>query len=230
MTQSVYVPPSWLYETIRLTMKAIAWPIAHQDVSGLENVPASGAFIIVVNHLSIFEPPVIFMQFPGQFVVMMADKYRTMPGVAQLGQVIGTIWVNREMADPDAIKAAIGLLKSGRGIGLAPEGTRSKTGGLEKGKVGAAYLADRTGVPILPVAVFGGETIAGNLKRLRRSRIQCVVGKSFHLPQNGRAKGAVLDEYTDIIMCHIAALLPTQYRGVYTEHPKLRELLGQPAF
>jgi 1-acyl-sn-glycerol-3-phosphate acyltransferase len=125
----------------------------------------------------------------------------------------------------DAIKLSLHHLKSGGAMGLAPEGTRSPSGQLQKGKTGAAYLADRSGVPILPAVVWGTEKVAQNLKRGRRTLVTCVIDKPFRLPSNGRAKGETLEQYTEIIMCRLAALLPPEYRGVYDNHPGL---VGMP--
>jgi 1-acyl-sn-glycerol-3-phosphate acyltransferase len=118
-------------------------------------------------------------------------------------------------------------LKAGGVLGLAPEGTRSHTGQLQEGKTGAAYLADRAGVPIVPVALAGTENVWRNLKRLRRTPVACTIGQPFRLPSDGRAKGEQLKHLTDEVMCRIAALLPPQYHGAYAGHPRLKELLGQ---
>jgi 1-acyl-sn-glycerol-3-phosphate acyltransferase len=129
----------------------------------------------------------------------------------------------------DAMKAALAMLKSGRRLGVAPEGTRSPTGALQRGKPGAAYLADRTQVPIIPMAMWGTETVMRHWLRLRRPAVVCRIGPPFTLPRDGRAKGARLDEFTDEIMCTLAALLPPEYRGVYADHPRLREKVLEAA-
>jgi 1-acyl-sn-glycerol-3-phosphate acyltransferase len=110
---------------------------------------------------------------------------------------------------------------------MAPEGTRSLTRTLQRGKVGAAYLADRAGVPLLPVAIWGTERLPENVRRLRRTPVNMRVGRPFRLPGDGRARSRDLEAHTDLIMCRIAALLPPQYRGVYSDHPGLREALAQ---
>jgi 1-acyl-sn-glycerol-3-phosphate acyltransferase len=100
-----------------------------------------------------------------------------------------------------------------------PEGTRSKTGGLIEGREGIAFVATRANVPILPAALWGVEKI---LKR-PRPRVNIRVGRPFRLPE-GRAKGEQLHDYTDRVMCAIAALLPEQYHGVYAGHPLIEEM------
>ena len=81
--------------------------------------------------------------------------------------------------------------------------------------MGAAYLAARADVPIVPVGITGTEQIKRNLLRLRRTDVRIVIGKPFRLPNSGRVRGQKLHEYTDLIMQRIAELLPEEYRGVY---------------
>ena len=109
------------------------------------------------------------------------------------------------------------LFRSGGIFAIAPEGMRSLTGQLQAGKTGVAYLATRTGVPIVPVAMWGTEAVFANFRRLRRTAVTFAVGEPFSLPVDPRAKGAKLEEYTELIMRRLAALLPPEYRGVYAE-------------
>ena len=120
-----------------------------------------------------------------------------------------------------AIKQSLTFLRNGQPMGMAPEGTRSLTGALIQGKTGAAYLADRAGIPLVPCVVYGTERVTENLKRLRRTEVVMEVGKPFNLPANGRAKAADLERYTDQIIVALAVLLPAAYRGVYADHPLL---------
>jgi 1-acyl-sn-glycerol-3-phosphate acyltransferase len=216
-----------VYELLRGVFKFLEWLLIRPEVSGMENVPREGAFLVVTNHLGLADPPMVFIHFPRQMVMFVADKWKNVPGISHLANTVGSIWVARGEADLSAIKQAIGALKSGQPVGLAPEGTRSRTRALQKGKTGAAYLADRTNVAILPVAISGTERLRENLVRLRRTPVRLVVGEPFRLPPNGRAKGDLLEAYTDLIMCRLAALLPPEYRGVYADHPRLRELLAE---
>ncbi len=105
---------------------------------------------------------------------------------------------------------------AGTAVGVAIEGTRSRTGGLLPGKTGAAYLATRANAPILPMAIWGTEQVISNLKRLRRSTIHVRLGPMIQLPE-GRANTQQLEEYTEQLMLTIARMLPPEYRGVYRE-------------
>lgn len=226
MSQSLPNASPAVYWFLRSVFRFLGWLLLRQEVHGLENIPASGPFLIVVNHLGIADPPLVFMNVRRQMVMFAADKWKKVPGIRHLAEATGVIWVARGEADLSAIKSALAVLKSGRPLGMAPEGTRSPTRALQRGKTGAAYLADRTGVPIVPIGISGSERFAENLRRLRRTPVRFVVGKPFHLPPNGHAKGDLLEAYTTQIMCRIAALLPPEYRGVYAEHPLLFELIN----
>jgi 1-acyl-sn-glycerol-3-phosphate acyltransferase len=130
--------------------------------------------------------------------------------------------------DRGALDFAVDWLARGNVFAMAPEGTRSSTGALQRGKTGAAYLAHRADVPIVPVAVMGTESMIWDLLRLHRARLTFQVGQPFHLPPLPEEERAqALRQHTDEIMCRIAALLLPEYRGVYAEHSRLQELLAQ---
>ena len=119
-------------------------------------------------------------------------------------------------------------LRQGNVFGISPEGTRSKTGALIKAKTGIAYLVDLTEAPIVPIAVTGTETMMKDLLCLRRPYLTVRIGELFRLPRLRESERSEdMHRHTDEVMCRIAALLPPEYRGVYAEHPRLKELLGE---
>jgi 1-acyl-sn-glycerol-3-phosphate acyltransferase len=101
---------------------------------------------------------------------------------------------------------------------------------MAEGKPGVSYLAAKLNRSIVPVGLAGTEdkVIMDNLKHLRRSHIVAHAGEPFSLPPLPvKNRDTALKQFTDEIMCHIAALLPEKYRGVYADHPRLKELLVQ---
>ncbi len=194
--------------------------VARVDAKELEKLPATGAFVLAMNHLSSFDTLSGIALGPiRQATAFAAIEHRHDFLGGWILDQLGVIWVRRGEADRDAIKIALDELKDGTALAMAIEGTRSRTGGLQAGKTGPAYLATRANVPIIPAAVWGTEKIITNLKRLRRSEVHLRVGQPIRFPE-GRANQAQLEEYTDQIMLTIAAMLPPQYRGVYADRVK----------
>jgi 1-acyl-sn-glycerol-3-phosphate acyltransferase len=188
------------------------------EVVGPENVPPDGPLISVSNHIHWLDPPLIMTTLPRRVYPLAADKWRRRPVIGQLLASVGSIPIVRGEVDRRALRQAMAVLRQGKVLGIAPEGTRSDTGALQRGRHGAAYIASSMGVPLLPVGVVGVEKALGELRRLRRPQIKVVIGQPFTLPPLPRKAGAKserLEEYTTQIMHRIAELLPEAYRGVY---------------
>ena len=211
---------------VRAVLKVPFALLTQWRVIGLENVPSQGPAIIVSNHLSRFDAPFGFVALDRPTLTgFAADTYRRRLFFRLFLESAGVIWVNRGQTDRATIKAAVAALKQGTILGIAPEGTRSQTGALIEGKPGAAYLAQRANVPLVPCAFMNTENLGAALRRLRRLPISLTFGQQFTLPAlPDRSQSERLEIYTDEIMCRIAALLPERYRGVYANHPRVREL------
>jgi len=193
-----------------------------------DNVPAQGPIILATNHMSRLDVPLLMIATPRphDLVALVTDKYKANPLFSFMVRVTGSIWLDREKADFTAFRRAIEHLKQGGMLGIAPEGTRSTSRALLEAKSGAALLAEKANVPIVPVGISGTEMANTEWLRLRRPPIQIRYGKPFMLPPIDRAdRETSLQCNTDEIMCRIAALLPERNRGFYTNHPRLQELL-----
>jgi len=161
--------------------------------------------------------------------VLIADKWQQVGLFRWVGKYFNFIFIDRYNADVKALRKVISLMEQDNILVIAPEGTRSRTGSLIEAKPGVSYLATKLNRPIVPVAITGTEdkVLFGNLKKLRRAHITVTAGPAFTLPPLPREnRDEALKQYTDEIMCHIAALLPEKYRGFYAEHPRLKELLN----
>jgi len=203
-----------VFKTIALIILKI---VARIDLTGLEHVPLRGAFVMVTNHLSSFDTLSLVGLAPVRPATAFgAIEHRSDFITGWALDKLGVIWVRRGEADREAVKIALEELKAGTAVGVAIEGTRSRTGGLLPGKPGAAYLANRAQAPIVPMAIWGTEQVIRNLKRLRRSTIHIRIGPVIRLPE-GRATAAQLAAYTDQIMLTLARTLPPEYRGVYRD-------------
>jgi 1-acyl-sn-glycerol-3-phosphate acyltransferase len=198
------------------------------DIQGIENIPATGPGILAANHLGRLDSALAFSLVDRTDITcLVADKYQNNLLLRPLVNALHGIWINREQADFRALRQALDYIKGGGMLGIAPEGTRSKTGALMPAKTGVAYLAARAGALVVPAGIWGTETAIAQLFRLRRPLLHVRFGQPFQLPQLERGdRSAGLQENTDEIMCHIAALLPPAYRGVYAAHPKLNEIMA----
>ena len=196
----------------------------------LETQPREGALIVAGNHLGALDALIVFSVIDKRdYIVMVAEYHKNYAFRRWLGNIVDAIFVDRYQADFAALREVMKRLKEGGVLIISPEGTRSKTGGLLPGQPGTAYLASKTGVPVLPVSIVGSEDrlVTANLKRLRRTPVKVVFGEAISFsPVSREEREEVLQEYTDEIMCQIAALLPEDYRGVYADHPRLVQLLG----
>jgi 1-acyl-sn-glycerol-3-phosphate acyltransferase len=193
---------------------------------GLENVPRTGACILATNHLSRLDTPLIFMAIEREDLSgLVTHKYRYNPLFALFVTVSNSIWINRDIADYQAIRASLKHIKSGGILGIAPEGTRSRNGKLIQAKSGVALIAEKAGVPIVPVGIYGSEDTMFKLRHFQRPNVYLNFGKSFLLPTIDRVdRESSLLHNTDEIMCRIAVMLPEKYHGFYSGHPRIKEL------
>jgi 1-acyl-sn-glycerol-3-phosphate acyltransferase len=204
------------YRIVKMIFSLIYRLLARIEIIGAENVPQEGPYIVVCNHISSFDPPLLLIALPARMTVLAANKYQSHPVFGPFLSSMGAIYVRRSEVDRQALRACLDVLRGGGIMGMAPEGTRSPTGGLQEGRTGVAYLASRTGVPILPVAITGTEKMLASLKRFHRGQMKAVIGETFTLPVTERkARGKQLKEFTELIMRRLADMLPEEYRGVY---------------
>lgn len=205
-----------IFRIARAIVRVLLNLIVRREYVGLENIPAEPPYIMVTNHLSAFDSPLLLAVCPHTIRAFAASKHKRNPLYGPLLAMMGSVWVRRGEVDRKALKGAMGVLERGEVLGMAPEGTRARgVYALQKGKTGPAYIAAHAGVRIVPVGVTGTEKIKHNLPRLRRTDVRVVVGKPFRLPESGQVERQKLREYTDLIMHSIAELLPEEYRGVY---------------
>ena len=212
---------------IRLLMNILG----HIELVGFDKLPRTGGYIIASNHIGRLDAALAYYIIDRPDVIMVvAEKYEKYAFYRWLVRITNGMFIDRQNADIRAIRETLRRLQQGGVFTITPEGTRSKSGNLLEAKPGAIYLAWKAGVPILPVALLGTEdsVVMDRLNRFKRLRIKAVAGEMFTLPAEvkGRERDVVMQHYTDEVMCRIAVLLPPERRGVYTEHPRLKELLA----
>jgi len=198
------------------------------DVDELRGVPRRGPLIIVLNHVSFLEVPILYSRlYPRDSIGLAKQETWDHPLLALLARAWDAIPLDRQHTDLAAMRRAFEVLKAGKLLLLAPEGTRSGHGRLQKGHAGIIQIALKSGAPVIPIAHTGGERFWRNLKRLRRTPFTVRVGPAFTLRPPRDAAGNPLpvtreirQEMTDAVMNRIALLLPAAQRGAYPEPEK----------
>jgi len=200
-------------------------------LEGRRHLPIDGPCIIVTNHLSFLDALLVFALVGGdKMTAWAAEKWENNLIYGTLLRLGNAFFVQRGQVDRQALERAADWLRAGKIFGMAPEGTRSRDGGLGRAKPGVAYLASLVDCPVVPIAHWGTEATMSSWLRLRRPRIEVRVGRPFRLPPlDPNDRSASLRRNADEVMCHLAALMPAERWGRYAEHPRLRELLAGPA-
>jgi len=218
---------------LRFLIRILLKLIAHFEIRGKENVPLTGGMIIASNHIGILDIIMVYFAIDRtDLFIPVAEKWEKIGWIRWLGHQLNFLFIDRFNPDLKAMRKMIALMEEGKCLVIAPEGTRSRVGSLIEGKPGVAYLAARSGFPVVPAAITGTEdkVVLGNIKRFRKSNIILTGGKPFIIPPlPNKDRDAALQKFTDEIMCQIAALLPERYRGVYAEHPRLKQILAGEA-
>jgi 1-acyl-sn-glycerol-3-phosphate acyltransferase len=200
-------------------------------LEGRQHLPIDGPCIIVTNHLSFLDALLVFALVGGdKLTAWAAEKWENNLIYGTLLRLGNAFFVQRGQVDRQALERAADWLRAGKIFGMAPEGTRSRDGGLGRAKPGVAYLASLVDCPVVPIAHWGTEATMSSWLRLRRPRIEVRVGRPFRLPPlDPDDRSASLRRNADEVMCHLAALMPAERWGPYGEHPQLKALLADAA-
>ena len=204
------------YYANRTIVRVLFSLLTRCEVKGRENIPQQGPLLIVANHLSLADPPLlgVTVDRPVRF---MAKKqlFRFRP-MANFMRSLGAFPVYRGQLDRQAMRQAFQILAEGQALVMFPEGMRSRSNQLRPAFSGVALIATRSGAPVLPVGISGSEKAERPSWLLRRPRITVNIGHPFYLPSpRSRLTKQELAELTNTIMQHIAELLPQKYRGHY---------------
>jgi 1-acyl-sn-glycerol-3-phosphate acyltransferase len=189
--------------------------VKFDSLSGLENFPAQGPAILMINHIAFVDPIVVLGCLPRNIVPMAKVEVFRYPIWGVFPKMWEVIPVHRGEIDRSALRKALEILQAGEVILVAPEGTRGPQ--LQQGKEGVAYLGYRSGAPIIPVAVEGTPGFPSlSPGRWRKPGAQVRLGRPFRFrTQSVRPGRAQLRRMTDEAMSVLAAMLPESRRGVY---------------
>jgi len=207
---------------INFVMKFFYKIVCRISEDEFKKIPAKGPYVLVGNHICFMDIPLLYLFLQPRYVVGLGKKeLLDAPIVGALLKMWNVIGISREEADIQAIKSCLKVLKKGAFLSLAPEGTRSNTGVLQKGKAGTILLAYKSKVPILPLAHWGLESFNENFKSFKRTSVEVKLGRPFVLDAGDvKVTQEIREEMVDQVMYEIAALMPEQYRGVYSDMSK----------
>ena len=190
-------------------------------VTGQENIPYGKPYVVAMNHVSIFDPPLIGAFWPEQLEIIGAADVFDKPGQGQVLKIYGVIPVHRGDYDRALLTKIVRIIKSGFPLLIAPEGGRSHVPAMRRAKSGIAYMVEQTGVPVVPVGLVGTtEDFWQRAKRGERPQLEMRIGKPITLPEitvKGNERHEARQQNADLVMRHLAGLLPEEYRGVYAE-------------
>ncbi len=208
---------------LRTVFRLVFYILSDVRVYGLENMPASGPYLIAINHISIVEPPFVLSFWPKAPEAVGAVDIWDRPFQSALARLYGGIRVHRGEYDRHLIDQIISALDSGRPLVIAPEGGRSHHPGLRRAQPGVAYVMDKARVPVVPVGIVGStDDFLSRALRGKRPRLEMRIGCPVTLPPvegKGDDRRKSRQENADRIMFQIARLLPPEYRGVYASAP-----------
>jgi len=190
-------------------------------IIGKENIPYGTPYVVAMNHVSIFDPPFVGAFWPEDLEIIGAADVFDKPGQGQVLKAYGVIPVHRGDYDRALLNQIIHIIKSGFPLLIAPEGGRSHVPAMQRAKSGVAYIIEQTNVPVVPTALVGTTgDFWQRAKRGDRPNLEMRIGKPIILPtitSKGNERHAARQHNADLVMRHLAGLLPEEYRGVYAE-------------
>ena len=211
------------FRMVNFTIKGITRAACVVDDIELAKVPMQGPLILAANHVNFLDAPIFFTHLqPRKITALVKEETWKNPFLGSLFSLWGGIPIKRGEIDMRAYSTARDCLKERKILAVAPEGTRSRNGCLQKGHPGITLIAVKTNTPIMPIAFYGGEVIWDNLHKLIRTPFHIRVGLPFTIDPNISLNDRHIRQgVTDQIMYQMAALLPEKYRGYYSELDKI---------
>jgi 1-acyl-sn-glycerol-3-phosphate acyltransferase len=213
------------YRLIRTLMKPVFQGIFRLlggvKITGQEHVPYGKPYVVAMNHVSIFDPPFVGAFWPEWLEIIGAADVFDKPGQGLVLKAYGVIPVHRGDYDRGLLVKIIQILKTGLPLLIAPEGGRSHVPAMRRAKPGIGYIVEQTGVPVVPAALVGTtEDYWQRARRGERPQLEMRIGKPIRLPEitlKGTERHAARQYNADLVMRHLAGLLPEEYRGVYAD-------------
>ena len=204
---------------LRFGIRSIFRIFGRVKVLGLSNVPLGTPYVIAMNHVSIFDPPVTVCFWPEVPEVIGAADVFKKKGEGPILSLYGAIPVHRGEYDRTLLEKIVAVLKTGRPLVIAPEGERSHVVAMQRAMPGLGYIIEHAQVPVIPVGILGTTgDFWQKAKRGKKPAIELRIGKPINFPpilEKGAERREARQRNADLVMRYIAGLLPPEYHGVY---------------
>jgi len=223
MSETYSVP--FRYQLSRPVLKAAIRLIFHVlgrvKIIGKENIPYGKPYVVAMNHISIFDPPLAGSFWPENLEIVGASDVFEKPGQGEILKIYGVIPVHRGEYDRALMQRVITAINSGYPLLIAPEGGRSHVTAMRPAQPGVAYIVEKTNAPVVPVGIVGTtEDFWQRAKCGEKPQLEMRVGKPIDLPritEKGAARREARQRNADLVLQYVAGLLPEDYRGVYAD-------------
>ncbi len=204
---------------LRPAIRTLFHILGRVKVFGRENIPFGKPYVIAMNHISIFDPPLVVTFWPEQPEVIGAADVFEKKGQGPLLSMYGVIPVHRGDYDRILLEKVLAILKAGRPLLIAPEGGRSHEPAMRRAMPGIGYIVEHAQVPVVPVGLVGTtDDFWQRAKRGEKPDLEMRIGNPIHFPamiQKGAQRREARQYNADLVMRYIAGLLPEEYHGVY---------------
>ena len=204
---------------LRPVFRLIFHILGQIKIIGLENIPVETPYVIAMNHISIFDPPLLVSFWPETTEIVGAADVFEKKGQGPLLRLYGVIPVHRGEYDRVLLETMLSILKAGRSLAIAPEGGRSHQPAMRRALPGIGYIIEHTNTPVVPVGILNTtDDFWQRSKRGERPQLEMRIGRPIYFPPvtgKGSERRELRQHNADIVMRHIAGLLPEEYHGVY---------------
>lgn len=209
----------WVYYFGRGLIRSLMFLFSRWQIKGRENVPEQGPLLIVCNHLHLADPPIVAASIKLKAVFMAKEELWQNSWSRFWVENFGAFPIRRKNMDREAFRQAEKWLNRGVSLIMFPEGSRSHNASMQPALAGAALIALRYSVPILPVSITGTEKFRDFKRCLRhRPTVTVTIGVPFNPPAaSSKSTKDQRQQLMNKIMGKIAGLLPAEYRGIYAE-------------